>query len=239
MKKRSNKILSKLTFHKLDWLEKVTLALAIWFWIYPKPYTILFTILLIIPILGLVLNGLNGKPSIASLVEITKKDDGDNKYDVADFIDMAAIVIFIRVLVDYEFEDFYSLIIPGTIGFALMVIVLFLTHKMIIDNGKSRFWIYSSLFFNIFLYSYSATYGINCTYDFSEPKVFDAEIIDKHISRGRRHTTHYLRVTPWGHHHDAEDIAVASSQYNSYAIGETIKIDLKQGLLNIPWYYVE
>jgi hypothetical protein len=112
MSKQSNKVISKLTFHKLDWLEKVTLALAIWFLIYPKPYTILFTILLIIPILGLVLNGLNGKPSIASLVEITKKDDGDNKYDVADFIDMAAIAIFIRVLIDYEFEDFYSLIIP-------------------------------------------------------------------------------------------------------------------------------
>ncbi len=241
MKKQlnSNNVLSKLTFHKLDWLEKITLVLGIWFWFFPKPYIILFTILLLIPILGLILNGLNGKPSIASLVEITQNEDGKDKYDVADFIDFAAIIIFVRVLIDYEFEDFYSLIIPGTIAFIIMLAILVSTHKIIVENGKNKFWIYSSLLFNIFIYSYSATYGINCTYDSSKPKVFDAEVIDKHISKSRKHTTYYIRVTPWGHHYDAEDISVSSNQYNELEIGESIKIDLKEGLLNIPWYYVE
>ena len=238
--KQSEVTLSKLTFHKLDWLEYITLVLGFWFLFYPKPYEMLFTALLCMPIIGLILNGLTGRPSISSLVEISKDDDGDDKYDVADFIQFAAWMILVRVLLDYEFESFYSIIIPGTIAFAIMLIMLFATHKLIAKTTKSKTWIYLSLIFNVFIYSYAGTYGANCVYDKSEPTVYDAEVFDKRVyrsSKGGR--TYYLKVTPWGHHHDMEEISVPSSQYDEIQIGQTIKIDLKEGLFNIQWYYVE
>ena len=37
-----------------------------------------------------------------------------NAHDVADFIDIPAWVIILRVFLDYEFESYYSMIIPGT-----------------------------------------------------------------------------------------------------------------------------
>ena len=237
--KRSKVTLSKLTFHKLDWLEYITMGLGLWFLFYPKPYDILFTALLCMPILGLILNGISGRPSIASLVEISKDDDGSDKYDVADFIDFAAWIILLRVLIDYEFESFYSMIIPGTIAFVIMLIILFATHKLIDHTTKSKTWIYLSLIFNVFLYSYAGTYGANCVYDSSEPTVYNAEVVDKRVSKGRRHTTYYVKVTSWGHHYDKEEISVSSSQYDEIQIGQTVKIDLKKGLFNIPWYYIE
>lgn len=114
-KNRSKVTISKLTFHKLDWLEYITIGIGLWFLLYPKPYDILFTVLLCMPILGLILNGITGRPSIVSLVEISKDNNGNDKYDVADFIDFAAWIILLRVLLDYEFESFYSIIIPGSI----------------------------------------------------------------------------------------------------------------------------
>lgn len=237
--KRSKVTLSKLTFHKLDWLEYITMGLGLWFLFYPRPYDILFTALLCMPLLGLFLNGLTGRPSISSLVEISKDDDGSDKYDVADFIDFAAWIILLRVMIDYEFESFYSMIIPGTVAFVMMLIILFTTHKLIDHTTKSKTWIYLSLIFNVFLYSYAGTYGANCVYDKSEPTVYDAEVIDKRISKSRRHTTYYVKVTPWGHHYDKEEISVPRSQYDEIQIGQTIKIDLKEGLFNIPWYYIE
>ncbi len=238
--KRSRVRLSKLTFHKLEWLEYITIGLGLWFLIYPKPYNILFTTLLCMPLLGLLLNGLTGRPSIASLVEISKDDDGSDKYDVADFIDLAAWIILIRVLIDYEFESFYSMIIPGIIAFVIMLIILFVTHKLIDNSTKSKSWIYLSLIFNVFIYSFAGTYGANCVYDTSEPIVYNAEVVDKRIrksSKGRE--TYYLKVAPWGHHYDKEEISVASSQYDEIQIGQTVKIDLKKGLFNIPWHYIE
>ena len=238
--KRSKVTISKLTFHKLDWLEYVTIGLGLWFLFYPKPYDILFTALLCMPVLGLILNGITGRPSIASLVEISKDDDGSDQSAVADFIDIAAWIILLRVLLDYEFESFYSMIIPGTIAFAIMLVILFATHKVIDSTTKSKTWIYLSLIFNVFLYSYAGTYGANCVYDKSEPQVYETEVVDKRISRGSRgRKTYYSKVNPWGHHYDKEEISVASSQYDEIQIGQTVKIDLKEGLFNIPWYYIE
>jgi hypothetical protein len=238
--KRSKVTLSKLTFHKLDWLEYITMGLGFWFLFYPKPYDILFTALLCMPIIGLLLNGITGRPSIASLVEISKDDDGSDKYDVADFIDFAALIILLRVLLDYEFENFYSMIIPGTIAFAIMLIILFATHKLLDNTAKSKSWIYLSLIVNVFLYSFAGTYGANCVYDKSEPTVYNAEVVDKRIGRsGKGRRSYYIKVAPWGHHYDKEEISVASSQYDEIQIGQTVKIDLKQGFFNIPWYYIE
>jgi hypothetical protein len=237
---RSKVKISKLTFHKLDWLEYITIGLGLWFLIYPKPYTILFTTLLCMPILGLILNGLTGRPSISSLVKISEDKDGDDKYDVADFIDFAAWIIFIRVLIDFEVESFYSLILPGTIAFLLMLLFLFVTHKIIENSTKSKVWIYLSLIANVCIYSYAGTYGVNCVYDNSTPIVYHAEVVDKRIRTSRKgRKTYYVKVKPWGHHYDKEEISVSSVQYNNITIGESVEIDLKNGLFNIQWYYIE
>jgi hypothetical protein len=236
--KSNNITFSKLTLHKLDWLEWITIALALWFFFYPAPYEILLAVLLAIPVIGLFLNGLH-KPSMATLVEVSADKDGNDKYDVADFIDVAAWVILLRVLIDYEFESFYSMIIPGSIACVIILTILFLTHKLIAKTTRNKWWIYTSLIFNVSLYSYAGTYAANCTYDYSEPKVYETTVLDKSISRSRKHTTYYIKVAPWGHHYDNEKISVSRSQFQEINKGDNIKIDLKKGLFHIPWYYIE
>jgi hypothetical protein len=236
--KSNNLSFSKLTLHKLDWLEWVTIGLAAWFFIYPQPYELLLAVLLAIPIIGLLLNGLH-KPSMATLVEISADKDGEDKYDVADFIDIAAWVILIRVLLDFEFESIYSMVIPGTIACIIILAILFLTHKLIENTTRNKWWIYTSLIFNVSLYSYAGTYAANCAYDYSQPTVYQTEVLNKRISKSRRSTTYYVEVAPWGHHYDNEEISVPRVQYDELEIGNKINIDLKQGLFNIPWYYIE
>jgi hypothetical protein len=239
-KAKSNSVtFDKLTLHKLDWLEWATMGLAGWFLFFPRPYEILLGALLAIPIIGLFLNGLH-RPSMATLVEISADKDGDDKYDVADFIDVAAWVILIRVLLDYEFESIYSMIIPGTIACVVILIILFLTHKLIANSTRNKWWIYTSLIFNVSLYSYAGTYAANCTYDYSEPTVYETKVLDKRIHRGSKgRRTYYVEVAPWGHHLDKEEISVAGVQYAELNVGDNIKIDFKKGLFNIPWYYIE
>ena len=237
-KRQQNKpTFPKVTLHQLDWLEWISIGLCIWFWFYPHPYKLAFGLVLSLPIIGLILNGLS-RPNLASLVSISNQKD-DDKYDLADFIEFPGLVILIRVLIDYEFESFYSILKVGTIGFIILLLILGATHKLVDKANPNKSLIYLTVIGNIAIYSYAATYGINCVFDNSEPKVYQAKVIDKSISKGRRHTTYYLRVEPWGHHRDAENISVATSQYNETEIGQTVSIDYKEGLLNIPWYYIE
>lgn len=237
---RSKVKLSKLTLHKLNWLEWLTIGIAILFFFAPSgAYEFLLAILLIIPLLGLYLNGLH-KPSIASLVEIDIDKDGDDTYDVADFIDIAAWAILFRVVMDYDIENFYSLLIPFSIASILLLGFLFYTHQLIEKSNKDRWWIYASLIFNLLVYSFAATYGANCAFDYSAPSVYETEVLDKRIKLGKRsHKTYYVMVAPWGHHYDKEEIRVSRYKYNQLFIGNTIKMDLKKGLFGIPWYYIE
>lgn len=240
MSRRSNsKSKAKLTFHKLNWLEWIAIGFSLWFVLHPSPYKVLFVILMAIPILGLVLNGLNGRPSIASLVRVKKNGEGEKEYDVADFIDISALAILIRIMKDYEFESYYSVIIPGTIAFVSVCLIVFATHRLIENSTPARTWIYLTLFFNIFIYSFSGTYGINCVFDQSEANVYNARVIDKKISKSRRSTSYYVKVTPWGHHLDSEKIEVGKSQFDDLEVGEHISIDVHEGLFSIPWYYIE
>ena len=238
MKQSKMKINSKkITLHKLDWLEWIAIGLSMWFLFYPKPYNLLLLSLLLLPFIGMFLNGLN-KPSIASLVEIDR--NSKNEYDVADFIDIPAWAITIRVFIDYELDSYWGLIIIGSVAFIAVLFFLFITHKQIEDSNKDKLWIYLSIIFSIFIYSYSSIYAINCSFDNSVPKVYDSKIIDKHISRGRKgRKTYYVKVQPWGHHYESENMKVSRDEYESYYINESVKIDYKKGLLGISWYYLE
>jgi hypothetical protein len=204
-----------------------------------QPYGILLGILLIIPISGLLLNGIH-KPSMASLVEIDLDENGDKKYDVADFIDFAAWIILARTLMDFEFESIYSLLIPGTIALSVILMILFSTHKLIETSNRSKWWIYSSIIFNISLYSYAGTYAANCAYDYSTPEVYKTEVLDKKIySRKRGRKSYYIEIAPWGHHLDKEEMKIPKSHFEELTVGEEVSIDFKKGLFNIPWYYIE
>jgi hypothetical protein len=229
--------LSKITVHKLDWLEWLSLAFCLWFWFYPYPYKVAFAIVLSLPIVGLLLNGLS-RPNLASLVSISNKD-GETKYNLADFIEFPGLVILIRVLMDFEFESFYSIVKVGSISFVILLLLLVSTHKLVEGSNKNKAIIYFSVIGNIAIYSYAATYGINCVFDNSVPKVYQSKVINKSISRSKHTTTYNLEVEAWGNHFDLEEISVARSQYETVEIGQTVSIDYKEGLLGIPWYYVE
>lgn len=228
---------SKLTLHKPDGLEWAAIILSLWFFIYPRPYIPLLTILLLLPLVGIFINGWN-KPSLATLVDVSEGRNGKDRYDVADFIDFPAWAILFRLLLDYKFESYYSMIIPGTVAAVMMLVILLLTHRLITHSRHSKTWIYLSIFFNVTVYSYAATYTINCAYDRSQAQVYPVEVTSKRTYRGRRGSTYYLTIMPWGHH-DKEEVRVPGSLYNVTDTGDDVDIELRKGLFHIQWYAVK
>lgn len=241
-KKRNKQQKPFLYAHRFDWLEIIATVLSLWFIVFPRPFYPLLIVLICLPIVGLVLNGLS-KPSIASLVTIST--DSKYKYDVADFIDMPAIAIVFRVVYDYEYEDFFSLLIPGTLALVITITVLLRTHSLkILPHDKNKRTTVLLVYASLFVYSYGATYAINCAFDFSDVKNYRVAVVDKrmttsHSRRGGVRHSYYFRISPWGHHYDTEEISVTLKQFDGIAIGDSVNIGLHKGLFNIPWYRLE
>lgn len=222
--------------HRLTWLEWVAIGLSAWFFLYPHPYVPLFCTLLALPLVGLVINGID-RPSMASLVTLKKDSKGNDKYDVADFIDFPAWAVLFRILHDYEFEDVRTLIFPGLLAMLIITVILVLTHNNFQELKRHSTLAYVLLVGNCWLYSYGAVYGTNCVFDRSEPRVYPTTVVDKSEHRGRKgRRTYYVHVAPWGHHLDRERIKVNRGTYDDTMIGETVDIDLYEGWLGMPWY---
>lgn len=210
--------------------------MSVWFFVHPVPYVPLFCVLLILPIAGLVINGIQ-TPSMASLVTLKKDRKGQDRYDVADFIDFPAWAVLFRILRAYEFEDVRTLIFPGLLATVIITVILLLTHNRFSDLKQHRTLAYILLVGNCWLYSYGAVYGVNCVFDSSSPSIYPTRVVDKSEHRGRKgRRTYYVHVAPWGHHLDRERISVSRATYGTTAIGDEVDIDLYQGWLGMPWY---
>jgi hypothetical protein len=87
------------------------------------------------------------------------------------------------------------------------------------------------------IYSFGTMMQINYAFDKSPDKIYNARVIGHHISHGKS-TSYYLYLSTWGPCHEQKQVGVGRNFYNDTNIGDTVKVDLKQGFLNAPWYVV-
>ena len=223
--------------HKFDWLDWLTILLCLWFFIYPSPYKILFTVILLLPIIGLILKG-SSKPSLASLITITINDKGGTDYEVADFIVLPALIILLRMFLDFELDSLLELLIKGLFATAILLIFVAFSFRDIEKENNHKTLTYFVVLGNLLLYSFGVVYGINCVYDKTKPKIIKSEIVDKSIYSGKR-KSYYLQVEPLNKSTNDNKIRVPKYQYEQFGIGDSVNVVYKQGLLNLAWHYIE
>jgi len=86
-------------------------------------------------------------------------------------------------------------------------------------------------------YGFGSVLQVNFAFDKSTAKVYHATVLDHRISHGK-HTSYYLTLSQWGPMDKEKEVDVHRWLYNDAAIGDTVEVDFKEGLLNIPWYTV-
>ncbi len=143
-------------------------------------------------------------------------------------------MMLIKSLGEYEISDKSHLWIPF-IGMSLtMTVALFFTgiNRTIPVKGQIILMILVGA-----MYGYGAIVQINCEFDRSDPKVISTMIDGKWIEHTKG--THYhLKLVSWDANKQPKDIEVAGSTYDRYQPGNSIDVELKTGVLNIPWFYI-
>jgi hypothetical protein len=225
----------------LDWLDGFAFIISSWLIIFPYPsYTGLFCILAFIPVLGITLTVLKGNAHFDHYIKKAFNKDGVEQNIVSAYILTSTLTIALSAYLNFECENYYSLLTHGAIAFTIFAIIFIFTHRNIRGSLKHQAGVYVLLGFCILFYSYGITYGVNCLFDSSKPERFETKIIGKYISHHRKSPdTYYVTITPWGHHHDSENIKVSSDLYDRLNEGDLVDIDLQQGLFDIPWYHIE
>ncbi len=211
-------------------LEIFNIIASIWLIVYPKPYIILFSVVLCIPFCRLLLHTFNKKYLSAT----TNK--GSKYNDITDFLDLATVAITYRVLVDAKIAVGNH----GTIGYYtfLLFFTFLLFHLLIIKTPINRTLLMIAL--NIAIYSYSAACAINKIYDNKTTTIYKPLITKKWISgRTNKKGTPYLQLSAWKQEPYGYEIAVSDIGYQTVKVGDTILVYGHQGFLGASWYELE
>lgn len=147
-----------------------------------------------------------------------------------------AIALFAKSLAFYRIYSFDNFWLP-LVGLGLVLtLILFKTGINSSMNKNPMPQIILMIGASLF-YAFGTLEEINCSYDKSPDQYYKASVLGHHISHGRS-TNYYLYLSTWGPCQEQKEINVDRSFYDNTNVGDSVKIDLKPGLLHIPWFVV-
>lgn len=225
------------------WYKWLVLIAGLWFLFYPKPYILLFTILLVIPLITVLVNGFKNS-SFMTWYRLEEKADGKYAYDIGNVFNFVTWFVAFRVWTDFYFEDKALFFYPA--GIILIMFILYCALP--IESGsrrfrsrrvwKPKFWLSLMLLLNAALYFFTVVYGVNCLFDDSKPVVYNVKVADTYVRSGKGGRSYYLDLRPWGNFTKVNRMRVKKDLYYEIKAGDTIQVNYQKGLLNIPWYYI-
>jgi len=210
-------------------LNIIGLVISFWLYLYPQPYPVPLYIALIYPFFALIYFVRN--QSIVTLIGENKKKSAYPSLSLAFIIPPVALLI--RTLIDFDILEYDQLFLYVGIFAGVLVLALLL----LIGQSKARVMnIIGAFGFALFI-GYGGVVVANCIPDRSVVQIYKVQILDRRISSSKS-KSYYLSLTEWGNRKRGKEVSVASSLYKEVAIGDSVSVNIKKGMLNIPWYYI-
>lgn len=222
-------------------LEKARLAakvlnwagvlLAVWTFIFPTPYEYAIIASIIFPVICIIiLKYYNG------LIRI---DERKSTAYPSIFLALitSTMALFIRILLDYAIFDYAKIWLPVIIITLVFIAFILVGNKEFQFKKANNYLTILGLLFYISGYSYGALVAVNCLFDKSEPKIFNAKILSKRVSTGK-YTSYNLEITPWGPQKEVDEVQVSKPLYEQLEKDDEVTIYFMNGKFDIAWYEV-
>jgi hypothetical protein len=87
------------------------------------------------------------------------------------------------------------------------------------------------------IYGFGSARQINCQFDESKPEVYKAAVFDHRVVHGKSNS-YYLTLSKWGPSNKIGEVEIQGGLYRNVNIGDTVHVNYKKGLLNIPWFTI-
>lgn len=149
------------------------------------------------------------------------------------------IGLCLRAFFDFNIYDFSKLWkFTAIIGIPLFLITVLGTKEFKFKKVIDYFTF--TLIGTIFLaYGLSTSILINCIYDKTEPNVFHVKVVNKQKQEFEERVEFHLEIEPWHTKVEKSELEVHQELFTLIQKGEYLEIELRNGYLNIPYFYVK
>lgn len=214
------------------YMNLASCLIAAWLFFYPEPYKYSMLTALAMPIGLLAFLKLN-----RGLITVDDNEKSVFPSFIPSFVFLSLPLAF-RGLLAYNILDYYQLFTSTLIGSAIVSLLVFSKPNEFISSRKAKLESLKVLIPFILAYSLGAVAFINCNYDNTASENYKVKILSKRISSSKSTTTYYIEITAWGKLTGSDEIDVGRQRYHKVNIGDSVSIDVYNGLLGVPWYDV-
>jgi hypothetical protein len=200
-------------------------AVGLWGFVYPRPYGLAIGALFVLPWVALeIVHRSHG----LFRLDAHKKDVHPN---VAFAFLVPSMILMLRGVLDFSALSWWRLVAYG----ASLAVVLCARAKWADSSlGKKQIVVFYIL---AFCYGLGAVSAVNGYLDVSDPVLYRATVLGKHVSRGRT-TTYRLTLVPWGPRTGENTVEIPKEMYDVVNIGDSVCPSVKRGALGVAWYDV-
>jgi hypothetical protein len=147
---------------------------------------------------------------------------------------LPSFMLLIKSLVEYNLFRYDHFWLPVVLTSA----VLFALYYIPGINRSMKFIRMQTVVMAAFalLYGFGSVRQVNCAFDHSTPRIYEATVLRHRVSRGKS-TSYFLTLGPWGLS-GGQEVDVHRSLYEAAGIGSTVRVRLGEGVLRIPWFVV-
>lgn len=227
------KELKKITV-PLNWLAAASSIMLIFRFL---NYEFITIINVLIPIIGFVVV-IKSK----GLVHLMPEEDDTSFPTLNSTLSLPACALAISVIKDYYIFEYINIWIITILCTGIIIYLLkkYTYDEFIIETNLEKIFTYSfvSAFvaFNIFF----SLLQINCIFDYKEGVIFETEVVYKETKEDSEdNLTYYIVVDDWVNKTDMNEFKVSWKRYNELNISKRVNVIVKDGLLGIPWYYLD
>ncbi len=149
-----------------------------------------------------------------------------------------SIAIFGRAMSNYDIYDYSNVWAPTIFIVVVYVFILLKGNKEFNQKNIDDYKNILGLCFFLFFFSFGTVISLNCIFEKSnEYKIYHATIVSKSTPIEKM-ISYQFELTPWGNEKDTNKISVSSDIYYKSSPNDKVKIHLKKGLFDIPWFEV-
>jgi len=208
------------------------LIAAVWYLFFPRPYDISTGVNVALPIIALLLLKISD-----GWIHFDEEKGSIYPSVLAGFLIPSAALV-LGAIKRYDIYQFLPALYITLAVWIACVVLFFLCQKEFESYKKSKWIRICCICLIMISYGGGAAINVNCQYDYSEPQLYQAKIVDKDVHTGKN-TTYYLTITPWiDGVKEKKDVSVSKEMYERAQMDEQVIVGLQKGLLKAPWYWV-
>ena len=149
----------------------------------------------------------------------------------------STILIFIVLITYYDFISYSDLCVPVLIIALIIGSVLWRFGNDKSDNA-AKGQIFMLILVALF-YSCPLTMLINSKLDISEPKIYNSKIVNRYIFHNNGREYYHVVISTSDYSNlSFKDLHINYELYNRIKDMQIVNVTVKQGLLHIPWFYI-